>query len=259
MSSFAILPNEENNDINERNLKKKVAESKILLEKLNNGEKLNNDQLIKIIKYKDFIEKDNIYKIQNKNKELLDRINYIRNENKSSKKKYSNMQKQIKNKIEKITNIEQQLEILNKRHLSLIKNNKELNDMNTNLKNNNNILEMESEQCQLDKSLLEMKNRQLEEKNRKKSEKIERLYDKIEVLRERIDRMVNADNIWIKPTVQLNQIISEIKRLTSCDTVIELCNNVDYINFPRELTASFMRRHGAGYNPSEDFNPTDFQ
>ena len=58
MNDFELLKNEDNTDINERNRNKKIEETKRLLEKLNNGEKLNNDQLNKIIKYKDFIEDD---------------------------------------------------------------------------------------------------------------------------------------------------------------------------------------------------------
>ena len=48
MNDFELLKNEENTDINERNRNKKIAETKRLLDKLNNGEKLNNDQEIEI-------------------------------------------------------------------------------------------------------------------------------------------------------------------------------------------------------------------
>lgn len=269
MNSFSILKNHDNNDISYKNLQKKKQETERLLAKFNNKENLNLDQLKKIIKYKDLIKCKDKEDLEEINKELNNKIKSLREKlsaankhiNSSNIRNYEIQINDMKNKINDmnfiaeqknntISNIEKELKLINSKCISLIKENDYLTNKINKLENEL----QEVEEKQFDKLLLEMKIRKLEEKNKQKREKIAQLNKINKSLENKI-----RDDIWIKPTVQLYKIIKDIKRLSSNDTTLELCDNVEYITFPVELTQNFIRRNGAGYNPTDDFNPADWQ
>ena len=65
-------------------------------------------------------------------------------------------------------------------------------------------------------------------------------------------------NDWKKACLKTIALLRNVKRLSSNDTVNELCDMEEYIEFPEEITTRLLQRSGAAYNPSDDFNPADF-
>lgn len=65
-------------------------------------------------------------------------------------------------------------------------------------------------------------------------------------------------NDWKKACLKTIALLRNVKRLSSNDTVNELCDMEEYIEFPEVITTRLLQQSGAAYNPSDDFNPADF-
>ena len=59
-------------------------------------------------------------------------------------------------------------------------------------------------------------------------------------------------NQWIKIALKMNMLIKDIKRQSSSDHIHMVCNQVEYIDMPQEMTQELYYTHDIGFNPYTD-------
>jgi len=63
---------------------------------------------------------------------------------------------------------------------------------------------------------------------------------------------------WKSCCLKALTIPKQIKKLSSCDTVHELCDLTEYIELPENVSKRDYELAGAQYNPDDDFEPEDY-
>jgi hypothetical protein len=73
------------------------------------------------------------------------------------------------------------------------------------------------------------------------------------------DTEKKTKELWKNVAMKALKIPEEIKKLTTSDTVLELCSLVDYIDMPEEITQRDFQLAGATYNPDDEDIPLENQ
>ena len=237
-------------DESDRNYEKKLFQAKELYKKILNGEDLNLDQLKKILKYsKNIVNNDELQSKNTKIESLCKKINELQSKIKENKK----LNRILEEKNNRI------LEEKNNRNNRILE------------EKNNRILELSNECNNLlvKVKVISKDIRYFQLKNNRNKEIINDLDIRIGILKNdnKILKQKNSNYLftskitlsWKNACHKLLKLLEDIKRLTSHDTILELCSHIEYIEFPDEITKRSMIESGVGYNPEDSFNPLDYQ
>jgi len=63
------------------------------------------------------------------------------------------------------------------------------------------------------------------------------------------DVLQQKSDQWTKIALQMNMLLQNVKRLSSADHVKDLCDQVEYMDLPEELTADLYNEHDVGFTP----------
>jgi len=111
-----------------------------------------------------------------------------------------------------------------------------------------------------DVSLIETllaENKRLQDTNEFLREDVTGWMNEAEAIQDRANFFFNSSNRWTKIALQMNMLLQDIKRQSSADHIKMLCDQVDYMELPQELTPELYHAHDVGFNPYTDVAEED--
>ena len=78
-----------------------------------------------------------------------------------------------------------------------------------------------------------------------------------EAIQDRANYFFASSNQWTKIALQMNMLLQDIKRQSSADHIKMLCDQVEYMELPQELTLELYHLHDVGFNPYTDVTEED--